>query len=267
MATDSVGKETRVNGPEKWVLVAATFFTTASLALIAYATWGLGINVPTCVPEAMAFDHGSITAHGNKSYEIHFLAKMWAFEPSRVRVPTGSTLDIYLTSKDVTHGFQIVGTNVNLMGMPAVIANARVHFDKPGLYAIVCHEYCGTGHQNMNGMIEVSDQATDISAEGLPSPEAARKLLEDNGCLACHSLDGSPGLGPTFKGLWGQTVELTDGTTRKVDASFTRDVILHPDNYPVKGFQPLMPVLPLTEDQIGLIEDFLKGMSTNGTPN
>ena len=266
MKTGSEGEERRVTGTEKWVLVAAICFTAASLALISYATWGLGINVPTCVPEAKAFDHGSITSLGNKNYEVHFLAKMWVFEPSRVRVPTGSTLDVYITSKDVTHGFQIVGTNVNLMGMPAVITNTRVHFEKPGLYAIVCHEYCGTGHQNMNGMIEVSNEATDISAEGLPSPEEGRKILDEKGCLACHSLDGSPGLGPTFKGLWGQIVEFTDGTTRKVDASFIKEVILHPEKFSVKGFQPVMPPLPLTDDEIQKIEDYLEGMRTNGTP-
>ncbi|MGA8368168.1 MAG: c-type cytochrome [Candidatus Acidiferrales bacterium] len=249
------------------MIEAAIFFTAACLALIAYATWGLGINVPTCVPEAKAFDHGSITKHGNKNYEIHFLAKMWAFEPSRVRVPVGSTLDVYVTSKDVTHGFQIAGTDVNMMAEPAVITYARVHFEKPGAYAFICHEYCGAGHQNMSGMIEVSDQATDISAEGLPSPEAGRKILEEKGCLACHSVDGSPGVGPTFQGLWGQTVELSDGTTRKVDASFVREMILDPGKNPVKGFQPVMPQLPVTQDEIERIEDYLQTLNTNGTPN
>jgi cytochrome c oxidase subunit II len=266
MATDSEGKETQVNVTEKWVVLAAIFFTAASLALIAYATWGLGISVPTCVPQAKAFDRGSITKLGNKAYEIHFLAKMWGFEPSRVRVPTGSTLDVYVTSRDVIHGFQILGTDVNLMAEPAVISNARVDFEKPGKYAIVCHEYCGAGHQNMNGMIEVSDQVADISAEGLPSPEVGRSLLEQNGCLACHSLDGSPGLGPTFKGLWGQTTELTDGTTRKVDAAFIREKILDPSKYPIKGFEQIMPHTPLTDDQIEQMVDYLEDISRNGTP-
>jgi cytochrome c oxidase subunit II len=265
MATDWEGKEA-VNATEKWVILAAISFTAASLALIAYATWGLGINVPTCVPQAEAFDHGSITKHGDKNYEIHFLAKMWRFEPSRVRVPTGSTVDLYLTSKDVIHGFQILGTDVNLMAEPAVISNARIDFTKPGRYAIVCHEYCGVGHQDMSGMIEVSDQARDISAEGLPSPELGRKLLEDNACLACHSVDGSPGVGPTFKGLWGQTIELADGTARKVDAEFLREKILDPSRYPVKGFEHVMPQSSLTEDEIEQIEDYLERMDRNGTP-
>jgi cytochrome c oxidase subunit 2 len=266
MATDSQGKETQVNPIEKRVLLAAIFFTVVSLALIAYATWGLGISVPTCVPQSKVFDYGSIIKHGDRNYEVHFLARMWGFEPREVRVPTGSTVDVYVTSRDVVHGFQILGTDVNLMAEPAVVSNARVHFEKPGRYAIVCHEYCGTGHQDMNGVIDVSDQATDISAVGLPSPDKGRKILEDKGCLACHSLDGSPGIGPTFKGLWGQTAELTDGTTRKVNAGFVREKILNPAKYPVKGFQHVMPQLPVSEDEIEQIEDYLEGLRNNGTP-
>jgi cytochrome c oxidase subunit II len=265
MAGESESKETRVAGTEKWVLAAAILFTAASLALIAFATWGLGINVPTCVPEAKTFDRGSVMSHGNGNYEVHILAKMWGFEPSRVRVPTGSTLDLYLTSKDVIHGFEIAGTDVNLMAVPGVISNARVHFDKPGLYRFVCHEYCGVGHQNMNGTIEVSSQATGISAEGLPAAAAAN-ILDTKGCTVCHSLDGSIGVGPTFKGLWGQTAQLTDGTTRTVDAAFIRERILHPEKNQVQGFPPVMPQIPVTEEEIQQIVKAIEDLRTGGAP-
>src|SRR5258708_17772147 len=99
---------------ETRVFLLGIVFVAASIGMIGYATWGLGINVPSCVPQDRLFDHGSIARNGDKSYEVHFLAKMWGFEPSRVRVPTGSTVEVYITSKDVTHGFQILGTNVNL---------------------------------------------------------------------------------------------------------------------------------------------------------
>jgi cytochrome c oxidase subunit II len=75
-----------------------------------------------------------------------------------LRVPGGSTLDIYAVTQDVTHGLEIAGTHVNLMVVPGVVANSRVHFSKPGIYTIVCHEYCGKNHQNLNARIEVSDQ-------------------------------------------------------------------------------------------------------------
>ncbi len=247
-----------MNPTEKRVLLGAVVFTGASLALIAYATLGLGATVPSCLPNGEIFKHGSVTKHGARNYELHFLAKMWGFEPTRVRVPVGSTLDIYITSKDVTHGLQITGTNVNLMAVPNAITSARVHFEKRGIYPIVCHEYCGAGHQEMNAVIEVSDQVENISAEGLVSPQAGKAVADDKGCLACHSVDGTTGVGPSFKGLWGQTVQLADGSSRVVNDDFVKIMILHPTANPVKGFDPVMPELPMSDEEIDQITEYLK---------
>ena len=250
----------KANSTEKRVLFGAILFTALSLCLISYATFGLGITVPTCLPNGAALDHGAIVKHAGKNYEVHFLAKMWAFEPSQVRVPTGSTLEIFTSSKDVTHGLQINGTNINLMVEPGVITAARVHFSKPGIYPIVCHEFCGTAHQNMNAVIEVSDTAEDISAEGLPDQGGGRALADERGCLACHSTDGTPGVGPTFKSLWGSTVTLADGSARVVDAHFVRSMILHPSATPVKGFEPVMPEFQLNDVEIDEIVQYLKDL-------
>jgi cytochrome c oxidase subunit II len=258
MNTSTGLNNSQVNPIEKRVVAAAIFFAATCMGLLAYATWGLGINVPTCVPDAKNFDRGSVTKLAEKTYELHYLASMWKFEPVRVTVPAGSTLDIYVTSKDVTHGLQVLGTNVNLMAVPGAVTSARVRFSKPGIYALVCHEYCGAAHQNMSGAIEVSDKVTEISAEGLAELSPGRKILDDQGCLACHSLDGTAGIGPSFKGLWGQTVELTDGLPRKVDENFVKQKIQDPDKNHAKGFEPVMPKLPVSDEEIRQIEEFLK---------
>jgi len=65
-------------------------------------------------------------------------------------------------------------------------------------------------------------------------------------------------VGPTFKGLWGQTVQLADGSSRVVDAGFVRTMILHPAANPVKGFDPVMPELPMTDAEIDQITEYLK---------
>jgi cytochrome c oxidase subunit 2 len=220
----------------------------------------MGINVPTCIPlGSKPFDQASVTKHEGANYEVHFVARMWAFEPSVLRVPTGSTLDIYAVTKDVTHGFLIAGTNVNLMLVPGAVANGRVHFTKPGIYTIVCHEYCGRNHQNMNARIEVSDQIADYSVEGIPASEGM-KLLDAKGCLACHSVDGSAGVGPTFKGAWGGLLTLDDGSTRTLDSALFVEKVRHPDTIPIKDFAPVMPVVPLTDDEITEIEAYLEGL-------
>jgi cytochrome c oxidase subunit 2 len=134
---------------ERGAFITAVAFMGVFFALIVYAAKGLNIDVPTCITDVKPFTQGQVIQHAPDRYEIHYLAKMWYFEPTDVELPVGSTVDIYLTSGDVIHGFHINGTDVNLMAIPGTVAYARVKFDKPGVYHIVCHEYCGIGHQDM----------------------------------------------------------------------------------------------------------------------
>jgi cytochrome c oxidase subunit 2 len=81
---------------------------------------------------------------------------MWGFEPSTIYIPAGSDADIYLTSNDVVHGCFIEEKAMNMMAVPGAINKTSVHFDQPGIYRVVCHEYCGTGHANMQSEIIVN---------------------------------------------------------------------------------------------------------------
>ena len=54
--------------------------------------------------------------------------------------------------------------------------------------------------------------------------------------MTCHSLDGSPGTGPTFKGLYGKMEELSDGSTVLVDEAYLEESIRSPGAKRVKGF-------------------------------
>ena len=60
----------------------------------------------------------------------------------------------------------------------------------------------------------------------------------DFACSSCHSLDGSKGTGPTFKGLAGKTVELEYGTTVTADADYLKRSITDPDAPVVEGYAP-----------------------------
>ena len=72
-----------------------------------------------------------------------------------------------------------------------------------------------------------------------PAQLAARgtQLYTSDGCSACHSLSGSAGAGPTFKGLAGSSVALTDGSTVTADAAYLSRSITDPDAQVVKGYQ------------------------------
>ena len=141
---------------EKRVLVTALLFSAAMLALIGWAAVRLGISVPGCVTNVKPFSEGELIQLAPGRYEAHVVSKMFSFKPSPLKVPRGATVDFYLTSADVVHGFYIDGTDVNLMSIPNAVNYAQARFDKPGRYPIICHEFCGLSHQDMMGEIEVT---------------------------------------------------------------------------------------------------------------
>jgi cytochrome c oxidase subunit 2 len=85
------------------------------------------------------------------------VAMMYAFMPADIRVPAGRPVTFRLTSADVTHGFQIVGTNGNTMVVPGYVSQFTTVFREPGEYLIVCNEYCGLGHHVMSAKLIVEE--------------------------------------------------------------------------------------------------------------
>jgi cytochrome c2 len=65
-----------------------------------------------------------------------------------------------------------------------------------------------------------------------------KSLFASLACGSCHSIDGSSGVGPTLKGLFGAKVELTDGKTVTADDAYLLEAIEDPDAEIVKGYQP-----------------------------
>jgi cytochrome c2 len=81
------------------------------------------------------------------------------------------------------------------------------------------------------------------SASGAATASAAgdaargRQLAASLGCTSCHSLDGSAGIGPTWKGLAGSTVALSNGSTVSADSAYLLQSIRNPDAQIVKGYR------------------------------
>ncbi|MFK5923677.1 MAG: cytochrome c [Verrucomicrobiota bacterium] len=98
------------------------------------------------------------------------------------------------------------------------------------------------------------------------SAGGADRALYQNYCAACHSLDGSKRVGPSFHKLAGTKLNVIDSETgekRKVtaDATYLRQSILEPDALIVDGYQNIMPPFGglLSESQIkGLVEYITK---------
>jgi cytochrome c oxidase subunit II len=110
---------------------------------------------PQKVDETAPFDKQGIKQIGENEYEVVMALQQFAFNPANIEIPAGATVHFILTSKDVIHGFQVAGTNLNAMVPPGYIQKISQKFDKPGEYLVLCNEYCGVGHQAMATKITV----------------------------------------------------------------------------------------------------------------
>lgn len=154
-----------MDSKEKLAMGGSLALMTLFFGAVVLAMTGFGVEVPDCVTDVKPFSESTMMQTGPRRYEVHSVARMWYFDPYMIEIPPGSELDIYLTSTDVVHGFHIEDKNVNLMAIPGQVNYARVKFDEPGEYRIVCHEYCGINHHTMAGVVKVAPIAQ-TSEEG-----------------------------------------------------------------------------------------------------
>ncbi len=148
---------------EKLALSLSLTLLVVFMGAIVYASVAKNIEVPTCITDVEPFTTDTLFQTGPDEYELQMVSRMWAFQPSTVRLPAGSTVDLYVTSQDIIHGFKVEGKNINLMAVPGTINYLRVKFDEPGEYLFACHEFCGAAHHTMAGRF--------IIEEGLDEPE------------------------------------------------------------------------------------------------
>ena len=247
---------------ERRIIIIATAFVLTLFALAAMAVNLFHVGLPTCLTDIRPFQKGELITHSPTHYELHYVAKMWKFEPENVVVPVGSTVDIYVSTADVTHGLILLGTDLNLMVVPGVVNYARVHFDKTGVHQVICHEFCGTGHDRMTSNLRVVDAETfRVRQATPPAPtevDPAVQLLEAKDCMTCHSIDDQESIGPTFKGIYRRTVKLKDGSTVTADENYLRESLVRPSAKIVDGFDDVMPVPELTDEEINQIIEYLK---------
>jgi len=246
------------------IIIVSTLFALTLFGLAAMAINLFHVGLPTCLTDIKPFLKGEVITHSPDHFEIHYVSRMWKFEPEEVVVPAGATVDVYLSTPDVTHGMILPGTDVNLMAVPGVVNYARVKFDQPRNYKLICHEFCGTGHERMAAVLRVVDRATFDARKTVPLlPEqtnATYKLLETKDCLTCHSIDGSESIGPTLKGILGRATKLKGGKTFSADEAYLRESIVQPEVKIVDGFDDLMPKPELTDEELNQIMDYLKGL-------
>ncbi len=91
--------------------------------------------------------------------EIRITAERFNFIPSRIRVATGTIVEIVAESEDTTHGFHLSDAGIDEQIPARGRGELRVRFvaTEAGTYYFECSRPCGAGHNTMRGTIIVED--------------------------------------------------------------------------------------------------------------
>jgi cytochrome c oxidase subunit 2 len=248
------------------------------------------------------------------SYEVSVTAQTWfwtfdhpeygATQVGELTVPVGKPVRLLMTSQDFLHSLWIPSFRVKMDVIPGRYTTLWFEATKVGDYRLLCTEYCGRDHSNMQAivhvipadefkerMVKLASEYVDMSIDELPA-YAINRLY--NRCQSCHTKDGSESTGPTFVGLWDRVksgdVGFTsgeklsslygEGTEYVVPENYIRLSLLNPQKHIVKGFLGAMPSFQgqLKEKQITAIIEMFKHfddlvdadgnikVNTDGTP-
>jgi cytochrome c oxidase subunit 2 len=208
---------------------------------------------------------------------VQAIGRMWKWtfeypgnkESDTLVLPINKAVRIDLVSKDVIHGFFVPAFRIKEDVVPGKNNYCWFIPGELGDFDLLCSAYCGVSHSYMSAIIRiVPDNQYEKWITALPVKQGVKspglKVIEKNGCLACHSVDGSKLVGPSFKGLYGSTVEVsTNGTNHKViaDSTYIKTSILEPNKDIVNGYPPnLMKSYKeiITDKDIHLIVEYFK---------
>ncbi len=187
-----------------------------------------------------------------------------------IGIPVDQPVKMIMTSRDVIHSFYVPAFRVKrdifpnryttLWFEPTSQPTHRFDPDDktlvpiegmpPGYY-LFCAEYCGDQHSQMAGRIAVLSgpdyqawRRAEADTSGVPLIELGQRLHVTKGCVQCHSVDGSRGTGPSWKGIYGAEDHIpgweppagSDAEPGVVGEDYLRQAILEPDRYITPGY-------------------------------
>ncbi|MCP4422667.1 MAG: cytochrome c oxidase subunit II [Chloroflexi bacterium] len=203
-------------------------------------------------------------------------------------LPRNRQTVLQITSIDVIHSFWVPEFRIKQDAVPGMVHPLRITPTETGDFKIRCAEICGKDHTYMLADVHVLESTDFIgwveeqigpltvessgeneeeveTAEVEQAEAALGKILADvNGCFKCHSIDGTPGDGPTWLGIYGTEEVLEDGSSVIVDEAYIRNSILNPQDQLVAGFTDVdMPVnfaAVLSDGEIDALVDFIESL-------
>ncbi|OGO27529.1 MAG: cytochrome c oxidase subunit II [Chloroflexi bacterium RBG_16_54_18] len=217
-----------------------------------------------------------------QALEIKVIGQQWAWRfeypdygivTDTLMMPVNQQSILKLSSNDVVHSFWVPEFRVKQDALPGgneFVRDLRVTPTLTGDYKVRCAELCGLQHATMESPVKVVSredfEAWVILETGVSEDpvERGRTLVQRYGCVACHSQDGTRIVGPSWKGIYGNTETLTDGTTVTVDEAYLHESIIQPFVKIVAGYpanvMPLNYEEQLSDQQIADIIAFIMSL-------
>jgi cytochrome c oxidase subunit 2 len=209
---------------------------------------------------------------------VKVVARQWSWlfqyengiQDTELRVPVGKPVKLILTSQDVIHGFYSPAFRIKQDAVPGMETHLWFQPTQAGAFDVMCSQYCGLEHAHMLTKIVVlpeeeftkwyQGKKVEMAAKG---PPPGFQLYQLKGCVACHSIDGSPRVGPSFKSLFGKTEKvMIAGKEQTVVANedFIRRFILEPNVVHIEGYPPIMPKISMTDEELTALVDYIKSL-------
>jgi cytochrome c oxidase subunit II len=245
--------------PNKWLELSWVIVPTILVMIVFW--WGMQSFLSAGIPPSNA-------------YQVNVYARSWGWDfeypngkrsTNELYVPVGQPVQLLLTSVDVIHSFYVPAFRVKKDAVPNRYTSLWFEVKDEGEYQVFCTEYCGRLHAEMYARVVAVDRGAfnewvrAVDGDDVPLPELGEQLFRQQACNACHSIDGSPGVGPTWLGTWDEQRPLTDGTTVLMDEDYFIESILQPNAKIVQGYPPAMPPYPnLTERQLQGLVAYMK---------
>ncbi|MHB8899840.1 MAG: cytochrome c oxidase subunit II [Thermoguttaceae bacterium] len=215
-----------------------------------------------------------------RAYEVLVTARKWSWQftypdgtmATDLHVPAGEPVRLVMQSDDVIHSLSIPAFRVKMDVVPGRYTRTWFQAKEPGKFDLYCTEYCGTGHSDMLASVVVHERsdfdawlvkAADILGNSASPVEAGEKLFRLHGCGSCHSTDGTPRVGPTLKGVFGETHRFIDGSSAAVDETYLRQSVLEPGARVREGFKNQMPTFKgrISDPEITALIQYIKSLS------
>ena len=200
----------------------------------------------------------NITTPPENAYEIEVQATQWSWwfnypngaKEQTLYVPAGQPVKLTMSSGDVLHALYIPDFRVKQDIVPGRTTELWFQTDfvnpdpKTGLteYPLYCAEYCGTEHSDMvTSVVAMAPLAFEqfiaesaVWIDKVPDADLYKAgVLLYAQCASCHTVDGSPKIGPSFKETnelfrTGGSRRLADGSTVLVDEAYLRKSLADP---------------------------------------